>query len=105
MSLDHIVKGSYGQTIQITIQEDGVALDVSGYTTTKQIIFKAPSGKIVTKTATFATDGTDGVVECTLADGDIDEEGEWKVQASIVSGTAGLRTVATKFDVNEFLEN
>ena len=43
-----------GTIIQITITEDGVALDISS-ATTKEIILKKPSGTLLTKTATFTT--------------------------------------------------
>ena len=107
MSIEHIVKGTWGQTIEITCQEDDTDKDISGYTTTKQIVLKSPSKKIVTKTASFKTDGTDGILTCTLADGDVDEVGEWKIQARITqtASAADIRTVPTTFEVKENLSD
>jgi hypothetical protein len=105
MSMEHIVKGTYGQTIEITIQQDGTTQDISSYTTTKQIILKAPSNKIVTLTAAFKTDGTDGIVTASLEDGNIDEAGEWEIQARLANTTADIRSVSTTFSVAENLSD
>ena len=105
MSLEHIVNRTFGQAIEITVEEDDVAEDISSFTSTLQIILKAPSSKIVTKTAAFKTDGTDGIVTATLADGDIDEDGEWKIQARLTKSGADIRTVPTTFTVNENLSD
>lgn len=98
------VEDGYGQVARLTITEDDTAVDISAFTTTKQIIFKGPDGKLVTKTATFYTDGTDGIVQCTIADGDIDKKGNWQCQARIVSSAQDLYTNPFTFEVYERLQ-
>jgi hypothetical protein len=66
----------------ITITEDCVAIDISG-ATSKLIYFTKPSGEVLTKTSSFVTDGTDGLIHYQTIDGDLDESGVWKIQARI----------------------
>jgi hypothetical protein len=74
-----------GTDFQVTIKDcNGSALDISDATTTT-IIFKKPSGTNLTKTASFVTDGTDGLLRYVSVDGDIDEIGTWKIQASVTT--------------------
>jgi len=104
MSLDDLVEDGSGQVIILTVTEDDSAKDISGFTTTKEILFKGLDGKLVTKTASFTTDGTDGKIQCTLAAGDIDQKGEWEVQAYVVSAAQEIYSVAVKFTVGKRLQ-
>lgn len=71
--------------IKVTITEDGSAVDVSGVTT-KQIKLQDPSGNTTSNTADFTTDGTDGVIEYQVTDGEIDERGQWKFSGFVEDG-------------------
>jgi hypothetical protein len=104
MSLDDLVEDGSGQVIILTVTEDDTAKDISSFTTAKEILFKAPDGKLVTKTATFTTDGTDGKVQCTLAAGDLDQRGDWEVQAHIESASQEIYSVAVAFTVGKRLQ-
>ena len=42
---------------------------------------------VLTKTASFYTDGSDGIIQYTTINGDLDTAGEWGVQAYIVSAS------------------
>lgn len=88
--LKDIYVGDYGLTITITFKDaDGNVQDVSGYTTSKLVYAISPDGrKIVTSTASFATDGTDGKITFAFSSGDIDRDGTWEGQAVLTSGTA-----------------
>lgn len=101
MSLDKIVRGDYGQPILVTFIDidTKAAADISGYATTLQMIFTNPSGSEKVRTAAFDTDGTDGVIAYTLAVGDIDAAGDWKVRGRVASGTAVLSTEDQDFTV------
>ena len=101
MSWKYIIAGDYGQVAKLTFIDidTGSAADISGYTTTQQMIFKDPDGNIATKTAAFDSDGSDGIVKYTLADGDIDEEGTWHVCARVTSDTAQLTSEWHEFEV------
>jgi len=103
MSLENIVAGDYGQTIQLTILDvdTDAAADVSGYTTSQQIILRDPDGNEAAKTASFADDGSDGVVEYTLIADDINEKGHWGARARVTSASAELTSVWHYFIVHE----
>ena len=78
-----IRQNDIGTEIQVCLEDcGGNVLDISA-ATTKQIIFKKPSGSLLTKTASFLTNGSDGKLSYISQDGDFDEIGTWKIQASI----------------------
>ena len=93
-----ITVGDIGTIIRLTVKENGTAVDVSS-ATTNQLVFKKPNGTTVSKTATFQTDGTDGVVQYTTQSGDIDVAGSWKVQANLVLSSWSGRTQPITFNV------
>jgi hypothetical protein len=99
MSLDDIVAGDYGQVVKLTFidTDTDAAADVSSYSSTIQMLFTDPDGNTATETATFDTDGSDGVIKYTLADGDIDAAGYWKVRGKVASGAAVLTSVEHTF--------
>jgi len=101
MSLNGIVSEDYGQTLVLTItdKDTGNAVDVSGYTTSKKIVLIDPSRNKAEKNAAFVTDGSDGQIEYTLADGDIDEPGRWGIRAKVASANAILTSVTEWFNV------
>ena len=94
MSFDYIIADDYGQVAKITFidVDTDAAADISSYSTTISMLFTDPSGNTVTKTAAFDSDGTDGVIKYTLANGDIDESGYWVVRGRVASGSAVLTT-------------
>lgn len=101
MSLDKIVNGDYGQTVEITFidVDTDAAADISSYTTAQQMIFTSPSGVEATKTAGFKTDGTDGIITYALVSGDINAAGNWTVRGVVTTGSAKLSTEEHKFNV------
>ena len=103
MSLNDLVVGNYGVVIELTVQEDGSAADISGFTTLLQMILKHRDGTTATKSASFKTDGTDGIMQCTVADGDLHASGDWQIQGRLVSGSQDVRTVPTSFRVKKQL--
>lgn len=92
MSCPEIHVGDVGTQFTITIlDQDDVAVDLSGYST-KQLIFTKPGGTSLTKTASFATDGTDGIIQYTSIAGDLDEAGIWQIQAILNSFHSNIGT-------------
>ena len=83
-----IHKGDIGTIFLLTLRDGGTAVDVQSATSTKNIIFKKPSGEVVTKTALFGSDGQDGKIKYTSVAGDLNEVGYWEMQAEVVI-TAG----------------
>ena len=101
MSLDKIQIGDYGQVVKLTMidVDTDAAADVSGYTTSQQFIFQDPSRNNTAVSASFDSDGSDGVVKYTLASGLLDEQGRWTVRARVKSGSAQLTSEPEYFDV------
>lgn len=78
-----ISSGAINLLVKATIKEDGVAVNVST-ATTKEFKFRSPEGDVLTKTASFFTDGTDGIIVYST-EGDIVVSGTldevWDIQA------------------------
>ena len=80
------------------VDQDGNIVDISG-ASSKQILLKKPDKTVLTNTAAFVTDGTDGLLQyLTIAD-DIDQIGIWEAQADIVITGFDGPTVVSKFKV------
>ena len=81
MTLKSIILGSYGYDIVLTINDPdtNAAIDISSYTGLF-MDFEDPSETVVSQTAAFSTDGTDGKIKYTVADSDIDEKGTWQIR-------------------------
>lgn len=102
MSFEIIVKSDYGQVAKITfidVDSPDTAVDISGYSTSQAMIFTDPSGNATSKTATFDTDGTDGVIKYTIESSLFDEAGIWKVRGKVTSAAATLTTEEHNFKV------
>ncbi len=100
MSLEKIIAGDYGQVIELTFidVDTDAAADVSGYSSTIQIVFTEEGGTPTAKTATFKTDGTDGIIQYTVEDAFL-TEGSWKVRGRVAAGNAKLTTEDYSFKV------
>jgi hypothetical protein len=101
MSFTDIVNGDFGQVAQLTFvdTDTDAAADISGYATTIQMIWVDPSGNETAKTATFATDGTDGVIQYTVESTLLDEAGTWHVFGRVAGASSRLTTVRHRFQV------
>lgn len=77
--------GDYGTIVELTIlhRHTKRPLDLGGITV-MDFLFEAPSGTTFSRTAVIANPpGTDGTIQYTIADGDIEEEGRWKIQGRV----------------------
>ena len=101
MSWDGIIAGDYGQVCQLTVNDidTNAAANISGYSTSQEYLLTDPGGNTATLTAAFDSDGSDGLLAYTLAEGVIDESGKWVVRAKVTSGSAVLTSKKHKFDV------
>jgi hypothetical protein len=86
----------------VTIYSGSAIKDIS-YATTKQMIFRKPSGTTVTKTANFVTDGTDGQLYYDTVSNDLDESGTWKLQCRVASASNDKKTDFSTFVVHQNL--
>ena len=75
--------GDVGTEIRLTVTDTGVAVDLTD-ATELTILLGKPSGAVVEKAALVVGDPTDGVINCYTAEGDLDEEGMYLLQARIV---------------------
>ncbi len=86
-SVKDIYVEDYGFSLQATIRQDGVALDISDFTDFV-FVFVKPNGMTVQKTAALVTDGTDGKISYTVEDGLLDLAGNWRVYGRVSAGGA-----------------
>ena len=103
MSFDKIVVGDFGQVAKLTFidVDTNAAADISGYATTIQMIFTDPVGSDTTKTATFDTGGTDGVIKYTIETGLFNKAGTWVVRGRVKGASSTLSTEKHSFKIYE----
>lgn len=101
--LKGIIVGSYGQPYILTVVNDeGVAQDVSGYTTITVVAIPPSKRGAVTDTASYTTNGTDGkVTGAGFADGEIDEPGNWEIQVEFSKTGELFKTYKGIMEVGE----
>ncbi len=75
--VEEIHLNDIGTIFRMTLLDGTTPVNISN-ATTKQLIFKKPSSVVVTQTAVFYTDGSDGIIQYTIVDGDLSETGEWQ---------------------------
>lgn len=101
MTLNFLFEDDYGQPIELTfidIDTDAAA-DISGYGTSIQMLFTESDGTATAKTATFKTDGSDGIITYTI-DSSFLTEGDWDVRGKVTAGAAQLQTQKHSFKVH-----
>lgn len=94
--------GQRGFTIkQRFVDENGDVIDISA-ATTRTIYLKKPRSKVVvTNSASFTTDGTDGYQEyTTTAITELDEKGSYEHQGYATDGTTDWWTEVKSFPVH-----
>lgn len=96
-------ENAIGVAIVATIKEDGIVVPIDA-ATTRQLIFRKPSGSTITKDGSFVTDGTDGKIQYTTEAGFLDQSGAWDVQGYVVfPGGFDGRSDTVRFYVNRNL--
>ena len=97
-TLTGITVGEFGKTVTITLQDAaGTAVNISSYTT-RTVELVSPSGKKLSKTAAFQTDGTNGKITFSFASGDVDKDGIWKGQVYL--SKTGEQSKSAIFEVD-----
>lgn len=91
--MEKFQKDAIGAIIRVIISEeddDGVTAVVNlASVTQKDFIIRKPSGAVVTKTAVFFTDGSDGILQYPSDLGLLDETGVYDLQADLVFPASG----------------
>lgn len=99
MSWRNIHVDDYGWVGKLRIVQDGEPVDISTYTT-RQFIFTKPDGTEVTKTATFDTDGTNGVLRYVVETGVMNVvSAKWSVRALLTKVGSELTSAPLNFSV------
>lgn len=94
-----IRQNDIGTEIRVQISNcSDVPIDISTCSS-KEIIFKKPNGTLVTKSASFVTDGADGLIYYTIESGDLDTVGTWKIQAVVSFGSYDFHSNFESFRV------
>ena len=99
---------TYGYLLKVTIEEYNTttekweATDLSGFTSMVIKIVRS-DGTSKNETATFFTDGTDGILVTTFtqADGIINGVGTYKFQAILANATQLFKTTIERFTVDD----
>lgn len=95
---DLLYTGDIGTQLRISLLDGEGPLDISG-ATDKSLLLRKPSGTCLTKTPTFATDGSDGVLVYSLEAGVLDESGTWQIQARVTLPNGTWSSARASFGV------
>lgn len=99
--MKRIRKGDVGVAFDIKVTASGGRTPLNTVTT-KELVFRAPSGSSITRPAAFITDGKDGGLRYVSVAGDFNETGKWLVQAHVIYPTGeDLRSSTEEFQVDE----
>jgi hypothetical protein len=94
-----------GTTFVVTINDltssGGSAVADISDATSMVLYFKRSCGSTFSRTAGFTTDGTDGKIEYTTVDGDLNGAGNWEIQAKVVTPSGTWSTGVGYFKVYE----
>lgn len=102
-SWHHIHIDDYGFYGKLRVVRDGAGMDISNYSTLRYVL-RSPNGYPKVRSAAFDTNGVDGVLKYLFASGDIDEIGEWSVQARLAKTGAELTSESMRFDVRQRMD-
>jgi hypothetical protein len=75
--------GDIGNYIEVTVYKNSTEIMDISTATTKILYFRKPDGTVINRTATFFTDGSDGILKYAWISGDLDVEGNWYFQVYI----------------------
>lgn len=94
-------KNDKGISLRLRVRDnDGNVINISG-ATTKTLYFNKPDNTTTSKTASFYTDGTDGIVSYTTETDFLDTIGIWEIEVHLVIGAGSFRSTKVKFRVEE----
>lgn len=95
--------GDIGTVLLVTIKDDGVVVDLST-ATTLVLSLKKPNGISYDKTPLLYTDGADGIIKYTSVDGDFDQAGAYKLQATVTLSGGVYHSSISDFKVYKNLD-
>ena len=89
MAQQEIHQNDVGTTLTVTIADEGTAVNISA-AATKVIKLTKPDGTVLSKSASFTTDGTDGKMYWVAVSGDFDTVGPMRIQG-VVTFSGGVQ--------------
>lgn len=99
MAINEIHQFDAGTTFEVQIlQQDSSIYSLVG-ATTLEFHFQKPDGTIMTRTGSFVTNGSDGLVQYYTTASDLDQIGSWRYQVYIVNGPVEKYSDVGKFRV------
>lgn len=99
MAINEIHVDDIGTNFNVTIKnQDDEIVDISAAIIT-EMLFRKPDGTVMTKTAEFISDGTDGRLRYTTVSGDLDQHGSWELQAFVDFGSTEWYSDIYKFKI------
>lgn len=98
--------GDQGVIFKVRVTADGGIVNLSAYTfTTKEFVFKAPSGATFSRPAVFSGTGADGLLQYVCTAADFVEPGNWSVQAHLVASAPSALVWRSSLDTFEVQSN
>lgn len=82
------------------LDENGLPKDIGG-ATVKQLVFGRPNRTTFTVSASFFTNGADGILQYITVDGDLTPYGRYQAQANLVMPGFNGRTEVRTFPVEK----
>jgi len=98
MSYTNLHVNDHGWTAKLRLLEDGQPLDISTFSTL-EVEWIRPDGTSFTRTASFDTDGRDGVIRYIVEPGTLDRPGRWGIRARIANASTDIRSETVWFHV------
>lgn len=103
MACNEIHLGDIGTIIEVTLKDNDLIVNLSG-ATTKEFYLMKPDKTVLTVNAVFKNppgDGTDGILQYVTQTGDLDQIGQWKIQAHvIITGQGEWKSDISSFTVH-----
>jgi len=107
-NIEIVFDATYGYELRITIEEYNTttsaweARDISGFTSMIVKLVR-PDGTSVNETASFYTDGTDGILTTIFSQADaiINGVGTYRYQVTLSNATQYFKTTIGNFDVDD----
>ena len=104
MAEQEIHVGDIGTIFEVEVIECNLVtgldevVDISA-STTMQLKFQKSGGTTITKTASFSDAGVDGKIRYVSVSGDLDQPGQWRLQAYLISPSWTLSSSIGCFEV------
>lgn len=91
--------GDVGTEFRLVIKDDNDSIVDISTATLLEIVFSKPDGTRNPVVASLYTDGTDGIIKYTIASGDLDQSGMYKMQAYVEVGAGNYHSSIVNFKV------